>query len=107
MLIRNSKVLCMLDPYLYLYQKRVKVHMLPMLKDGEGEPSSGEGSGAGVLVSPLTIYVRISETLGFVIEFYVPIWTDTTGQVCWAGTGWVNSVCRNPYYGTRKQKHDS
>ncbi len=78
-----------------------------MLKDGEGEPSSGEGSVAGVLVSPLTIYVRISETVGFVIECYVPIWTGTTGQVCWSGTGWENSVCQNPYYGTRKQKHFS
>ncbi len=31
MWIRNSKVLCMSDPYLdsYLYLKRVKVHMLP------------------------------------------------------------------------------
>ncbi len=65
-----------------------------MLKDGEEETSSGEGSGAGLLVLPFTNYVRISETVGFVIEFYLPIWTGTMGQVCWAGTG-----CQNPYYG--------
>jgi hypothetical protein len=68
----------------------------------------GEGIGCWSRRSQYTVpYVRISETVGFVIEFYVLFWTGTTGQVCWAGTGWETSVCRNPYYGTKKQKHDS